>query len=37
LSDDGVQDFIADHPDQAAELEAFAASIAGAHFEATKR
>lgn len=36
LSDDGVQAFMAEHPDEAAELEAFAASIAGAHFEATK-
>ena len=37
LADEGVQAFLTEHPDEAAELEAFAASIAGAHFEATKR
>ena len=36
LSDAGVQSFIGEHPLEAGELEAFAASIAGAHFEATK-
>jgi ubiquinone/menaquinone biosynthesis C-methylase UbiE len=36
LGDAGVADFIASHPKQAAELAAFAGSIAGAHFEATK-
>jgi arsenite methyltransferase len=37
LSDADVQAFLAEHPGEAAELEAFAGSIAGAHFEATKR
>jgi arsenite methyltransferase len=36
LSDPGVERFLADHPDQRAEVEAFAGSIAGAHFEASK-
>ena len=36
LSDPGVRSFIASHPAEAAELRAFAGSIAGAHFEATK-
>ena len=36
LSDASVQDFLAAHPEQAGELAAFAGSIAGAHFEATK-
>ena len=39
LGDPGVAEFIAAHPGEAAELAAFAAfagSIAGAHFEATK-
>jgi ubiquinone/menaquinone biosynthesis C-methylase UbiE len=36
LSDESVQEFLAAHPEQAAELAAFAGSIAGAHFEATK-
>lgn len=36
LGDAGVAEFIASHPDQAAELAAFAGSISGAHFEATK-
>jgi ubiquinone/menaquinone biosynthesis C-methylase UbiE len=36
LSDPGVIDFIAAHPDEAAELARFAGSIAGAHFEASK-
>jgi len=36
LSDASVQEFLAAHPDQAGELAAFAGSIAGAHFEATK-
>jgi hypothetical protein len=31
-----VQAFLADHPAQAEELTAFAGSIVGAHFEATK-
>lgn len=36
LGDPGVAEFIAAHPSEAAELAAFAGSIAGAHFEATK-
>jgi arsenite methyltransferase len=36
LSDADVQNFLGEHPGEAAELEAFAGSIAGAHFEATK-
>jgi ubiquinone/menaquinone biosynthesis C-methylase UbiE len=36
LSDPGVIEFMAAHPEQASELAAFAGSIAGAHFEATK-
>jgi len=36
LSDAGVQEFLAAHPEERAHLEAFAGSIAGAHFEATK-
>jgi ubiquinone/menaquinone biosynthesis C-methylase UbiE len=36
LSDENVQEFLAAHPEQAGELAAFAGSIAGAHFEATK-
>ena len=36
LGDPGVAEFIAAHPDQAAELAAFAGSIAGAHIEARK-
>jgi arsenite methyltransferase len=36
LSDQGVQDFIAEHPGEASDLEAFASSIMGAHFEGTK-
>ena len=36
LSDGQVQAFLAEHPNEAAELEAFAGSIAGAHFEATR-
>ncbi len=36
LSDAGVQAFLEAHPDEAAELTAFAGSIFGAHFEATK-
>lgn len=36
LSDPGVKDYIERHPDRAAELAAFAASIVGAHFESTK-
>jgi len=37
LGEAGVQDFLAAHPEERADLEAFAGSIAGAHFEATKR
>lgn len=37
LADPAVRDFIASHPRARAELEAFAASISGAHFEATRR
>lgn len=37
LADPGVRDFIASHPHARAELEAFAGSISGAHFEATRR
>jgi len=37
LGDAGVQGFLARHPAQAQELTAFAGSIIGAHFEATKR
>jgi SAM-dependent methyltransferase len=37
LADDGVQGFVEAHPEARAELEAFAGSIFGAHFEATKR
>lgn len=36
LEDAGVREFLAAHPQEAADLEAFAASIAGAHFEASK-
>jgi len=36
LEDEGVQAFLSQHPDETADLEAFAGSIAGAHFEATK-
>ncbi len=36
LSDPGVQEFLAARPAATAELEAFASSIAGAHFEARK-
>ncbi len=36
LGDPGAAEFVARHPEQAAELAAFAGSIAGAHFEATK-
>lgn len=36
LADPGVQAFLAARPEHGAELEAFARSIAGAHFEATK-
>jgi arsenite methyltransferase len=36
LEDDGVRAFLAAHADEADELTAFAGSIAGAHFEATK-
>jgi hypothetical protein len=36
LSDASVQEFLAAHPAERAQLETFAASIAGAHFEATK-
>lgn len=36
LSDPGVRDFIAAHPESRADLEAFAGSISGGHFEATK-
>jgi SAM-dependent methyltransferase len=36
LSDEGVQKFLAAHPGQADALRAFAASISGAHFEATR-
>jgi len=36
LSDAGVQEFLAAHPEERAGLERFAGSIAGAHFEATK-
>lgn len=37
LEDKGVKAFLAAHPAEREELEAFAASIVGAHFEATKR
>lgn len=36
LRDPGVQEFLKDNPGDVAELTAFAGSIAGAHFEATK-
>jgi ubiquinone/menaquinone biosynthesis C-methylase UbiE len=36
LEDPGVQSFMSSHPDQVEELTAFAGSIVGAHFEATK-
>lgn len=36
LSDPGVQSFLNQHPEERDELVAFAASIAGAHFQATK-
>jgi ubiquinone/menaquinone biosynthesis C-methylase UbiE len=36
LEDPGVQSFMSNHPDQVEELTAFADSIVGAHFEATK-
>lgn len=36
LSDEGVREHLAEHPDHAPELRRFAASIAGAHFEARK-
>lgn len=36
LSDPGVQEFLAAHPEQATQLEAFASSIVGAHFEGRK-
>lgn len=37
LEEGGVQSFLADHPEAGGELERFAGSIFGAHFEATKR
>ena len=37
LEDAGVRSFLADHPAEAERLTAFAGSIVGAHFEATKR
>jgi ubiquinone/menaquinone biosynthesis C-methylase UbiE len=37
LADAAVQGFLAAHPEEQAALETFAGSIAGAHFEATKR
>jgi len=36
LADAGVQDYLSEHPAELDELTAFAGSIAGAHFEATK-
>jgi ubiquinone/menaquinone biosynthesis C-methylase UbiE len=36
LADEGVRSFMEARPEHRAELEAFAGSIAGAHFEATK-
>ena len=36
LADPGVQAFLAEHPEEAGEIEAFAGSIVGAHFEASK-
>jgi SAM-dependent methyltransferase len=36
LAEAGVREFLAAHPGERAGLEAFAGSIAGAHFEATK-
>ena len=36
MDDDGVRDYLVHHPDHRAELETFARSIAGAHFEAHK-
>ena len=36
LSDGGVQEFLERHPDDREELLAFASSISGGHFEATK-
>jgi hypothetical protein len=36
LGDPGVQSYMAEHPTHAAELAAFAGSIVGAHFEATR-
>jgi arsenite methyltransferase len=36
LADDRVRAFVEAHPEARAELEAFAGSISGAHFEATK-
>ncbi|MDH3206624.1 MAG: arsenite methyltransferase [Gemmatimonadota bacterium] len=37
LQDPGVQGFLGEHPSHAEELTAFAGSIVGAHFEATKQ
>ncbi len=36
LQDEGVKQYLADHPKEVDELTDFAGSIAGAHFEATK-
>ncbi len=36
LGDDGVRAFLSAHPESAGELEAFASSISGAYFEASK-
>ena len=36
LGDPGVQEYIAGHPGHGVELNEFAGSISGAHFEATK-
>lgn len=37
LEDPGVQAFVAEHPDELESIKEFAGSIAGAHFEVTKR
>lgn len=36
LDDEGVRRYVSEHPEHRAQLETFAGSIAGAHFEATK-
>ena len=36
LAESGARNFVREHPENRDELEAFAGSITGAHFEATK-